>query len=278
MRRIIVIMADMHSGSSLGLLTPNTVLIDDAGAPWVPNLGATQATFLWPSYETALLEVLSLADGDPITLIHNGDICQGDRHGPLISPLLADQVTIALANLEPWFTLGHIERLYLLNGTEAHDYSGGSAERMVGKALAERVDVRYCAHLLLDVGQQEIDIAHHGPHPGRRKWLEGNIARFYLRDRMLGEIGRGRTPPALYVRAHRHQPIDETLSMYGRTSRIMIVPSWQAAGQYVRAVAQSLPHICCGMAAVEVLDGRIAQVHKYVYEIDIRTEDGLDDG
>ena len=274
MRRILAIMADQHAGSSLALMSPSVRLLDDDGTEYAPALGPTQR-WLWSNYEDAVLRTLDLAGDDPITMIHAGDICQGDRHGPYVSPLVADQVAIALCNLQPWLDLGRIDRMYLLNGTEAHDYSGGSAERIVGRALSDQVEARYCAHLLMDADGVTLDVAHHGPHPGSRKWLEGNIARFYLRDRMMGEIGRGRTPPALYIRAHRHQPIDESLHMYGHDSRLMIVPSWQAAGQYVRNVTQSLTHICCGMAAVEIVDGRIVAVHKHTYELDVRTEDRL---
>lgn len=274
MRRIIALLGDMHSGSRLGLLNPATRLLDDDGAEYAPTMTATQS-WLWDCYEDALIQTMTLADGDPVTLIHNGDVCQGDRHGPLVSPLVADQAAIAVANLVPWLALGTVTGMVLVTGTEAHDYSGGSAEQIVAQAMSEYLDVRYMTHGLLDVDGVLLDVAHHGPHPGARVWLKGNIARFYLRDRIIGEIGRGNPVPALYVRAHRHEPVDETLSMYGHHSRLIVTPSWQGAGQYVRNVAQSLPHICCGMAAAEIVDGRLVAVHWYRYELDLRRRERL---
>ena len=277
MRRILAIMADQHAGSKLGLMPAGVVLMNEDGNPYVPNQGYTQAEFLWPNYERTVFEVLEWANDDPITLIHDGDICQGDKHGDLVSPLVIDQVVIALANLEPWLALGNIAEVCLIEGTQAHDYTGGTAERLVVDMLSSTVRASYAGHMLLDVGESLLDIAHHGPHPGGRAWLRGNPARFSLRDAMLGEILRGNQVPDLYIRAHYHQPVDETTTIYTYQSRLLIVPSWQAADQFVRKVGQSPPRICCGMAAVEVIDGCISQVRTYVHELDIRTYKTLEE-
>ena len=273
MRHVVAVIADEHGGSRLGLLNPETRLTDENGAEYQPTLLKTQE-WLWESHIDAILETLEFANDDPIYLVHNGDICQGSKHGTVVSPLAVDQVTIALCNLDPWLQWGNVERLYLIEGTQAHDFTGGTAEKLVLQALKDDLYVRYTPHLRLRVEEALFDIAHHGSHPGGRVWLRGNPARFDLRDAMLSEILRGQPVPNLYVRAHYHQPIDELTTLEGgHSSRVMIVPSWQAADQFVRKVAKSPARICCGMAAIEVIDGQIGRVIKPLYEQELWLEE-----
>jgi len=74
-------------------------------------------------------------------------------------------------------------------------------------------DIKMCQHGLLDIDGVTIDYAHHGPFPGSRSWLKGNIARYYLRDLMMREIMNGNSPPKLVVRAHYHTPVEEYLKI-----------------------------------------------------------------
>lgn len=276
MRYVIAVLSDLHAGSKLGLLAPGTELEDPSGGTYVLRLSKAQQ-WLWQNYEDAIVQTLDLAGDDPVILIHNGDVCQGAFRGINITNSLTDQARIAIANLSPWFELGNILRAYIVCGTEAHDFGEASTERLIAETLRIKygADVLYKPHILLSVDGASIDVAHHGPHPGSRAWLRGNIARLYLRDRIIEDLARGHKVPDLFVRSHRHRPVDEVVSLECVKSRIIVTPSWQLAGQFARKAIESPPYFVCGMSAIEVIDGRIVDVHHFYYELDIRSKEDV---
>jgi len=275
-RYVIAVLSDLHAGSKLGLLAPGTELEDPSGGTYVLRLSKAQQ-WLWQNYEDAIVQTLDLAGDDPVILIHNGDVCQGAFRDINITNSLTDQARIAIANLSPWFELGNILRAYIVCGTEAHDFGEASTERLIAETLRIKygADVLYKPHILLSVDGASIDVAHHGPHPGSRAWLRGNIARLYLRDRIIEDLARGHKVPDLFVRSHRHRPVDEVVSLECVKSRIIVTPSWQLAGQFARKAIESPPYFVCGMSAIEVIDGRIVDVHHFYYELDIRSKEDV---
>ena len=85
-RCVVVGLADVHSGHSLGLLNPETVLIseDDEGQveEWTPDLTETQRR-LWHVYQQNIEQVSDLAGRDEVIVFHDGDLTNGDKYGSL---------------------------------------------------------------------------------------------------------------------------------------------------------------------------------------------------
>lgn len=190
-RKIQVHYGDDHGGHKLGLFNPDTeihdVAEDGTPEPYKPKLTATQE-YLWECYSGDVRDVRLLANGDPIILVHTGDMGHGSKYPhQLMFQAEADQAAICVKNFEPWYRLSNLKVVRLLWGTAAHNYGEASLERLVAaqlRALYPNVDTQTVRHSLLKPGGMLVDCAHHGPHPGSREWLKGNVARLYLRDRI----------------------------------------------------------------------------------------------
>lgn len=273
---------DTHGGFKLALMNPEVVLYDEDEegnpVPYTPKPTASQE-YLWSLYLEHIREVKKLADGSPIVVIHDGDLAQGGKHKTLlVSDRMADQMRIGAWNLKPWLELKNLVAMRIAVGTEAHNFGMGSAEIMVQELLQAQYpksDIKVCYHGLLTVGGVNIDFAHHGPHPGSRSWLKGNIVRFYLRDLMTREILAGNKPPDLVMRAHRHEYIHETLNCGKYFSRICLGPSYSMLGDYAVMATQSAHEITNGLVAWEIKDGRLREPYKFMKTRDVRTKEEL---
>lgn len=283
MRRIIVgAGSDFHGGSKFGLMNPDVILYaedrDGNLSPWHPSPTAAQE-YLWELYLSGIERTRALAGDDEIIMIHNGDECHGNTHPQsLVSTRIADQFLIAEANFRPFLALPKVKRARLVAGTGAHNFLEGSSTMIVAQLLAARLpkmDIRPVYHGLLDLDGFTVDYAHHGPHPGSRNWLEGNVARYYLRDLMWSEIRRGRKPPDLVLRGHFHQPVIETLRVDGYTSTLMILPSMCLIDDYTRQATRSASSVTNGITNFEIVDGKLLDIYQYNETLDIRTHEVL---
>jgi len=285
-RLIVVLLSDTHAGQKLALLNPATVLSDEHGESYSPGLTTTQR-YLWTLYQQHIEDVASLADGCRVILVHVGDITQGTRfveHLCLTS--INDQILGAIANLRPWYEHARIAltNARIIVGTGVHGWEG-SAEALIGKGLAEMypaVDTKTVYHAqvtLKDQQGQVLDLAHHGPHPGTRKWLEGNAAMWYLRSAMLDEIVDRDVPPIVYARAHYHTyrhvgPLRIRQNGSDIESRLIITPCYTGATDYTRKVTRSIRKLDHGLVALEFENG-LKDVHPFYQELDIRQKEEL---
>jgi hypothetical protein len=130
-------------------------------------------------------------------------------------------------------------------------------------------------HGLMDINGVTVDYAHHGPYPGSREWLKGNVARFYLRDLMLRDIQDGKRPPDLVLRAHYHSPAHEYLEQSNQASELYVVPSYCGLDDHSTQATQSIDRVTFGMLAIETVDGKIVGRHKFYHSIDIRKREAL---
>ena len=270
----------------MGLLSPDVELhdVDEDGTltPYKPSLTATQQ-YLWEKHAEDVASVKALADGCPIILAHNGDMGHGAKYPhQLVFQAQADQVAICVANLEPWYRLPNLKTVRLLWGTSAHNFGEASLERIVSAQLRlayPDVDTKTVRHSLLKPDGVRVDLAHHGPHPGSRTWLKGNSARYYLRDQMQKEINRRREPPRVYVRAHYHELIMETVRIRHDVgfyeSDLVVVPSYCGLGDFAQQVTRSEYLITCGLIAIEIIGGKLHKIHAFWREQDLRTEEAL---
>jgi hypothetical protein len=282
MKKYLVDIADTHGGHKLGLCNPTVTLYDEdeqgALTPYTPRLTASQQ-YLWTLYKGGLDASLRLANGADVLVLHNGDLTQGNKHPEQqMSTRAADHLAIAEANLSVWLERDNVRYMRLSAGTGAHNFGEATSDIVLAgklKALYPTKDISVCYHSLLEYNGLSIDYAHHGPHPGSRTWLNGNTARFYLRDLMLREICAGRIPPRLVLRAHYHQLVDETVTVGKYTSRIFVSPSFCMLGDYAIQRTQSPIEICNGMLIFEITDGDLTGVKKFTNTLDVRTKEKI---
>jgi len=290
MRRVVIgVVSDTHGGHKLGLLNPETTLQqeDESGnlVPYVPKLTATQE-YLWRLYLRHIAEVSAFTGGDKLVLIQNGDGTQGNRYPEhLVSTRMSDQIVIGVHNLKPWFEVADVTWARLAKGTGSHVMGEGSSEILIAEqlqALYPEADIAVLYHGLLDVDGVELDYAHHGPYPGSRNWLRGNVARYDIRSYMLDELSSGRTPARVLLRAHYHQwipPESLSLEFMGEmyTTTLVMTPSYCGMGAHGQQATRSAFGQTFGMVAIEVLDGRLGEIRAFKETLDLRTKERLAD-
>jgi len=282
-RRLVAIMTDTHAGKDVGLLNPDTVLIkiDDQGCErlWKPEQTTTQR-WLWSVFIEARDWLVDLAGDDEIVVIHNGDVTHGGKHGNVIDGTnIPHQRTIAVDNLRVYADLPNVQKVRLMTGTLVHVPE--NAEARVASKLREKTgkDVGCVHHARFDMGKDVIEIAHHGPFPGSRLHLEGNIPRIHLRDRVLKDRKRGVVPARAYVYGHYHVLVyANTREMWGGVVSehdLVIVPAFSGLDDYIRKITRSEAYIQAGIVVLEFVNGEMIGKHEYVRELDMRKEEKL---
>jgi hypothetical protein len=266
-RKVKVTLNDIHSGHRLGLMNPATILYQENEhgemEPYSPGLTASQE-YLWELYTEHIRAALQFSDGCDMLLCINGDLTQGVKHpGHWVSTRISDQVSIAIANLDPWFEYPNLKQVRISIGTSAHNFGEGAAEMLIGEILSNRypsVDVKIVMHGLMTYEGVTFDYAHHGPGKGIRNWLYGNMARFYLRDLMMRDIMAGRRPPDVVERAHAHVKVHELLETANHNSELFVVPSYCMMDDYAVQVTKSIEGLTHGLLMHECDCGKHAHV------------------
>ncbi len=294
-RSIFASLGDTHGNSKVGLLNPDVVLheevpifLDDGSKdfelePYRPTLTLTQKR-LWGDYTEDLSALVKLAAGDPVDMEHGGDLAQGSKYwGELVTTRFADMVEIAAANLRPILDLKesgelNLRNLWIAKGTGSHTEGEGSLEILVAKILSEEYDfdVKVAYHYLLDIDGFTVDASHHGPGPGVRNWLRGNILQLYTLSLMMDELDAGRRPPDLVIRHHFHQYVrrwsTKRTHLGTHETLAVICPSYCFTNDYARKVAKSPPRITIGQLAYELLDGKLYDTHEFMRTYDLRVK------
>jgi len=276
--------ADFHAGHKLGLCNPETILWEEGpeGEPVAryPGLGPFQER-LWGMNLEMIASVKDFADGDETTIFYVGDLTHGNRY---IEELMAvtpdDQMQIGYWSLKPWLELPNVNVSRLFQGTYVHTF-GGSSEAIVTRQLRgdfPKCDIKTVAHGRITVGGVTLDVTHHGPSTGSRRWLEGNNPRFYLRDLQQKEFALGNEPPQVVMRAHRHTWIpEERLRVWwqGKTyeSAMILLPSMCGLSAHGRQVMQAPFILTLGCVCVEVVNGQVGRILPLVKMLDIRTKE-----
>lgn len=283
MRKILLLISDTHGGFSLALMNPDVKLttrtIDGQIAQeWKPQPTEWQS-HLWKVYMNGIEDLKRFANDDEILVLHNGDLTDGKKYpSGLVSTNTFDQFTIAASNFAPLMDLPNVNTVRIATGTEAHNLGENTSELVVSNMLQKQYtnkDTQVVTHGLLTYNDLLIDYAHHGPPPGTRNWLKGNVARYYLQSLMQDDIQAGKTPPGLVTRGHVHYPIDERVRIENFVSWLIIAPSFSGLSDYVNMSTRSTSYIVNGMTAVEIIDGEVVRLKPFHKKVDVRRREIL---
>ena len=267
-RVVLGILSDPHSGHISGLINPDTLIQDDEKRQVKFSLNDRQE-YVWNVYSKGVEETFKLAGKDNVLLFCLGDLTHGNKYIPeLMSTRGADQYAIGTQIFDPWLqSHKNVKAIRFVFGTAAHNFGQGTSEIVISERLQDKhpeLDIRSYYQAVCKVLDKSFDIAHHGSPTGRRIWLHGNEARYYLRDIMLTALTHGEKPPDVVLRGHRHVFVDEIVTEGDYKSRIIIAPALCLPGEFAIQVAQSVGKATTGMIAIEVIDGMPMQVHKFV--------------
>jgi len=282
----LAIETDTHAGHRHGLCDPAVVIEDEdeLGQPYsfTPELSATQK-YLWELREANIVALVDKSNGERIDYLHAGDQTQGTKYiSQLMSTAVGAQIAIAFANAAPILNLNDLICARFVHGTASHEFfdgsTGGLLQKMYDLAYPDK-NIKHTWHSLIEINGVTIDMAHHGPFPGSRSWLKGNVARYYLRDKMYADLLAHKEPAKLYIRGHYHEEVWETLRMKTNgewhESTLIVVPSMCGMGVYARQATRSSHKISNGMVIVKLDEGRILDMDWKIKTLDIRTKEVL---
>ena len=244
---------------------------------YTPTLTDIQ-NWLWNVYnEKIIARTKEIAADDDLVIIHLGDVCHGKKHPEqLMSTRQEDQAIIAATALSRLAALKP-RSIRIIAGTAAHTFGEASATIAVANRLTSILNLptKVVYHGLFDIDGLVVDASHHGPGPGSRSWLTGNVARYYLRSLMMTDIIANQYPPDLVLRGHVHTKIDEVVTVGDRESRIAICPALCFMSDYARQTTRSLSSVTVGGALFEIVNGSIVKRHWLTDAVDIRTRQTL---
>lgn len=284
-----VIFNDTHGGCKVGMMPLDLVLEDEMGDLWHPEPTESQR-LIDEVYKQGIQFTMELANGYPVYVHHVGDITHGTKHpdSELVSTRMSDHVLIGEGNMIPWLEHDNVKYLGLYTGTGSHEFGQGSSTIVVANMLRRDArwkdkDIRTVSHALVKKGGLYFDMAHHGPGPGIRKWLKGNVLRLYVKDIQMRAVAQGAVVPDVITRAHFHRYVPETVVYRANgktyTTYAFIVPSFSFITDYSRKVAKSPSHVTLGFIVIEVIRGVITRVFDeppLIQTFDLRKEIDLD--
>jgi hypothetical protein len=281
-RFVVVQYGDTHGGNTLGLMNPEVILKDAQGHEYSPQLTEPQK-YLHELFSEHKDKAIEFADGDDLYVLHLGDITQGNKHFPeKISTKIADQIQISRTNFWYWRKYKNLKAIRIVVGTPAHNFGEQTSEELTFEYLKNdmpQVDFKVLYHGLLDIHGVLFDYAHRGPQAGKRNWLKGNEARYYLRSLMEDELHFGNVPPHLVTRGHFHSFVEEYLCIEDKGIRykswLYTLPSYCFLGEYAINVTSSQYLETHGMIATEVVDGQIGKTIILKQTVDIRTKETI---
>ena len=280
--RIFFLLSDTHGGHKLGLMRKGVKLeeedVDGNMIPWTPRPNAVQNRL--DGYLMEDLDyVVKLADGRPISGVHNGDPTQGNKYPrEWVSTRLYDQIAIAYNNLEPIYHMPNLQDFSFVLGTGSHEFGEGSSSYLLKMLFnKEYPDIQTDAvnQYLMDINGCVFDLAHHGPIPGGRRWLEGNGLRWYMNDIQQRDLDLGNAPPDWVVRSHYHT-VARTASHYRKGTQIyttegVMSPGYTGMDAYGRQATRSKWEVHVGLLAWEISASGMSRLHTKFRILDLRT-------
>lgn len=267
--RILAVFSDLHGGHKLGLMVPGTKVVDESlvQTDWGVFTDTTERAlhqnpvqvFLADTYREHLIWLHKLANGRPIDVKINGDITQGRKYvREWVSTREADQFTIAYYFLKMLLELPTVASFGFIAGTPSHEMEEMTAPIILRERLQAETEIpiKIANHSLVTINGTVWDMAHHGPIPGGRRWLEGNGLRWYMNDMQQRELDLGRTPPDWVVRSHYHTLAHAT-SDYRKATTLyktqgILTPGYTGMDGYGHQATRSKYEVHVGMVAWEI--------------------------
>ena len=232
--RYIVVVSDLHCGSTSGLCPP-VVTLDDGGT-YRQSKYQAWLWRLWLEFWTAW--VPTVTRGEPYAVVVNDDAIEGNHHGitSVISANVSTQSAIALEVLSGPRT--RAASFYITRGTEAHD--GKACEAV--EVLARMLDAKRCGtnaswwELDLLLGGRHVNLAHHIGTTSSAAYEASALNRELVAA--LAEAAQWcQSVPDVLVRSHRHRFAAVELPSRSGSVQCVVTPGWQLQTPFARKIA-----------------------------------------
>lgn len=259
-RALVVVVGDLHCGSTLGLVDKRGCR-RDGGGHVDPSPGQL---WLWEKWLEFVREVARLGRGRRRYVIVNGDAIDGDHHQTIqqMSGNLATQRGIAKRALKP--LLQWADRLFWVRGTGAHvgaeSQDDDQLAQDLGAVETPTGDASWW-ELRAELGGVLFDVSHH-VGGGGRLWTAGGVAVRLASEAILQAVAEGERVPDLVIRSHIHKCHDSATNVEG--CRAITCPAWQLRTEYGYRIAAKPADI--GGILVQCAEGVIEHVEVKRYK------------
>ena len=271
MKHIVVCFGDTHCGSTVGLCPPEGIELDDGGL-YVPNKAQL---WLWHNWEEAWKEVRSVKRKNKKAKLHlilNGDLVDGDHHRTTQIATAHEGVHVgcAIESLRVPLALKP-DSIHIIRGTSAHVGRAGGLEEGIAKALKDQgwkvvVDpdtgTASSYTRTIKFGSRVFQVKHHG-RMGQRAHTKAPYIRWYAQDVFFNHVMDGDDAPDIAIRSHYHQFADSG-RIHKVKTRLVALPAWQLATEYVHRVAESLADV--GLVWFEIDDDDDYNMKKILFK------------
>jgi hypothetical protein len=236
MSTLIVIVADTHINSTVGLCPPR-VIKDDGDT----RLASEGQRILWRNW----LDFWdNIPKADRTIGIFNGDIVEGDtkkRSTQVISRNKATINRIAIDALKP--ALERLDACYFIRGTEAHTGKSGQLEELLAQDITTAVhDGENASWWYLERECEGVKIfACHHTSMGRLPWTFANAANRNAAEAEYYYSKLGKPPPDVIFYAHNH--LFANSGRGNNPSQVFHIPAWQMGTSYTNKKPLSLSDI-----------------------------------
>lgn len=263
-KHLIVVVADVHGGSSIAICQPEGFQLDDGG--WY--LPSKAQRWIWNYYVKAIGEAKKLAkeEGAEVTLAVNGDMTDGLHHlhtnAQYTSALDSHHVRTASRVLVHAIEELRPVAVHMTRGTGAHVGKGASLEEGLARVLREKgypmiedPDTGQVTSYRrrYEVGGLLIDQTHHG-RMGQRNHTRNPYLIYYAQDIEFEARDDGDRPPDIAIRSHNHI-YGESGRPYKRITRLIATPCLQLATEHTHRLAvERMADI--GIVMTLIRDGR----------------------
>lgn len=258
---------DTHCGSTVGLHLDEDTPLDDGGA-YSPSPVQRWNGNNWIDFWK---RVKAAAGNQPVRIIANGDLLDGNHHGTaqIVSVHSGIQSAILRRCFEPVLDMVRIASVVVVRGTAAHVGQGAPPEesfagwlKMQKIKVLEDTDTGTLSwrHFKGDLGGVKIDVTHHG-RTGGRPWTAASGVTNLAVDILTQYAMRRETPPDLAIRSHKHKTFD-TYNLPG--VRVLALPAWQLGTDWVKqAIPESIADL--GGSILRIEGGRIQDINTITY-------------
>lgn len=264
MRKLCVIVSDLHCGSTTALWPPGFY-------SYATNTKQPQSpisAYIWQAWTRFQKDVLKYADGRRFTLVVNGDMIEGIHHKSVETYTAdpGDHVDAAMQCLGPFAEKA--DRVWVTEGTECHTRNSEHGIAMkLGAQLLEsqkRKGARVVAHRKLRLKMPNggtMVVRHHIGTTSRRQ-LEATQLSIAINEERMQSDRAGQAPPDFLCAAHRH--------VYGHFSDgfvgTLITPSWQGLTRHGAKVVPAAECIFGGAVLDWTGGDRLPRVVPFLFQ------------
>ena len=256
----IIVISDTHFGSSVAVAKEH--MLDDGGT-YIPGPIQMKLADLWDDFWEWAYDLIK---HESYTLVHNGDVVDGDHHHStqVSSANLVVQESLAYDMLEPHAMSPLCKHYFQIRGTGVHVGDAGETEERIAKRLnADRTGSDTFSRWELWLKSHD-DLIHFSHHIGNTSSsaYESSAMRREMVSAYEDAGVWNRRPPTILVRAHTHRFIRvEDPKMIG-----IKLPAWQSKTAFVYKIDR-LRGPMFGGIVIRTEPGQRASVAERIYTL-----------